>query len=85
MVSAYVPYMMESKQQQDEVWDHMDSKRKRYLPESKLKVMLESSTCEMRQEEVCQKFWGGTPAPLSHEGKSARIERGEEASLLLPI
>jgi hypothetical protein len=47
------PYLMESKQQQNEVLDHMDSRRKRYLPEYKLKVVLESSTCEMRQDEVC--------------------------------
>ena len=54
-----VPYLMESKQLQDEVWDHMDSKRKRYMPEYKLKVVLETSTCEMRQEEVCKNFGVG--------------------------
>jgi len=47
--------------------------------------VLESSKCDITHEEVYKKFWGGSPAPLSHEGKSARIERGEEASLLLPM
>jgi hypothetical protein len=70
-----IPYLMESKKQQDEVWDHLDSKRKRYSSECKLKVMLESSTCEMRQEEVRKEIWSGSPVPLSHKGKSARIER----------
>jgi hypothetical protein len=37
-----VPYLMESKQLQDEVWDLMDSKRNRYMPEYKLKVVLET-------------------------------------------
>lgn len=36
-------------------------------------------------EQMTQVASTGSPTPLSHEGKSARIRRGEEASLLLPI
>ncbi len=34
----------------------MDSKRKSYTPEFKLKVVLESMQRDTTQEEVCQKF-----------------------------
>ena len=70
-----VPYLKESKQQQGEVWDHMDSKRKRYLPEYKLKVMLESSKCEMKQEEVCKKFWGVSPGGVQSFAWARFLER----------
>ena len=42
----------------------MDSKRKSYTPEYKLKVVLESMQRDTTQEEVCQKF--GVSSSMLH-------------------
>ena len=52
----FVQYLIYETQQQGEVLDRMDIKRKSYTPEFKLKVVLESMQRDTTQEEVCQKF-----------------------------
>jgi transposase len=42
----------------------MDTKRKSYTPEYKLKVMLESMQQDTTQEDVCQKF--GVSSSMLH-------------------
>ena len=44
--------------------DHMDSKRKSYTAEYKLKVVLESRQRDTTQEEVCKKF--GVSSSMLH-------------------
>ena len=44
--------------------DHMDSKRKSYTAEYKLKVVLESMQRDTTQEDVCKKF--GVSSPMLH-------------------
>ena len=44
--------------------DYMDTKRKSYTPEFKLKVVLESMQRDTTQEEVCQKF--GVASSMLH-------------------
>jgi transposase len=48
--------------------DHMDSKRKSYTPECKLKVVLESMQRDVTQEDVCKQF-GVSSSVLHRWGK----------------
>ncbi len=50
----------------------MDSKRKSYTSEFKLKVVLESMQRDTTQEEVCQKFGIAVPCFIAGE-KSFRL------------
>ncbi len=47
--------------------DRMDTKRKSYTPEFKLKVVLESMQRDTTQEEVCKKF--GIGSSMIHRWK----------------
>jgi transposase-like protein len=53
---SYVEYLLYYTQQQGEVLDRKDMKRKSSTPEFKLKVVLESMQRDTTQEEACKKF-----------------------------